>query len=237
MSEKIETYFTPETFEDARGHVLPYRLRRPDRKPNGKVPLVVHMHGLRGIGTDNLAHISGPTPKATERIRGTLICVHATNQERFPCFVVAPQSDGDGWVTFTEEPTSSILAVIDLICSLRSRFPIDSQRCYVLGHSMGAHGAWELITRSPNVFAAAVPIGGWGRVELAHLLVDRAIWAFSVAGDPVIKAKHTHAMVAAIREAGGAPIHTEYPSDQHGLLLQAYKEPELLPWLFSQKLP
>ena len=43
-------------------------------------------------------------------------------------------------------------------------------------------------------------------------------------------------MVAAIREAGGTPIHREYPGDQHGLLLQAYEEPELLPWMFSQKL-
>ena len=40
------------------------------------MPLVVHMHGHGGEGTDNVNHITGDTEKATARIRGNLICIH-----------------------------------------------------------------------------------------------------------------------------------------------------------------
>ena len=230
----IDSYFVPETYESSSGHSLPYRLCSPSIETHKRVPLVVHMHGHGGEGTDNIRHITGDTEKATARIRGNLICIHPENQRRFPCYAIAPQAHEEGWVTFTAEPTASILAILELIPVLQRRFSIDPDRCYVIGHSMGAHGVWDLITRAPDLFAAAVPIGGWGHTEWADRVVGKSIWAFHVDGDPVMKVKYTRDMIAAIRSAGGNPRYTEYEGTSHGDLLRAYKEPELLPWLFSQ---
>lgn len=231
----IDTYFVPEMYESTGGHLLPYRLYSPCLESDECVPLVLHMHGHGGEGTNNVNHITGDTEKATARIRGNLICIHPENQKRFPCYVIAPQAAEGGWVTFTTEPTDSILAILELVPCLQQRFPIDPERCYVLGHSMGAHGAWDLITRASDLFAAAVPIGGWGLTEWAHRVVGKSIWAFHVDGDPLMKVKYTRNMIAAIRKAGGDPKYTEYEGSTHGENLRAYKEPELLPWLFSQR--
>jgi hypothetical protein len=43
-------------------------------------------------------------------------------------------------------------------------------------------------------------------------------------------------MIAALRQAGGKPKYTEYPGVAHNSWFKAFAEPELLPWLFSQKL-
>jgi predicted peptidase len=42
--------------------------------------------------------------------------------------------------------------------------------------------------------------------------------------------------VAELRRVGGAPKYTEYPGIGHNAWDVAFKEPELLRWLFSQHL-
>jgi lysophospholipase L1-like esterase len=42
-------------------------------------------------------------------------------------------------------------------------------------------------------------------------------------------------MIAALKQAGGNPLYSEYPGVSHDSWTAAYQEPELLPWLFAQK--
>lgn len=75
-----------------------------------------------------------------------------------PCIVISPQvPDGAWW-------DSEILdALIDHILET---YPIDSNRIYVTGLSMGGYGTWDVITKYPERFAAAIPIcGGGGRCK------------------------------------------------------------------------
>jgi len=41
------------------------------------------------------------------------------------------------------------------------RFPHDSRRVYLTGHSMGGHGAWQIGGLFPDRFAAIAPSAGW----------------------------------------------------------------------------
>lgn len=44
----------------------------------------------------------------------------------------------------------------------KRRFSVDAERVYLTGESMGGHGTWAIVTRHPDVFAAAAPVfGGW----------------------------------------------------------------------------
>lgn len=44
----------------------------------------------------------------------------------------------------------------------KRRFSVDADRVYLTGESMGGHGTWAIVTRHPDVFAAAAPVfGGW----------------------------------------------------------------------------
>jgi predicted esterase len=61
------------------------------------------------------------------------------------------------------------------------------------------------------------------------------IWCFHGAADPLISVDYARQMIAALRKAGAQPRYTEYPGVGHDSYRNAFKEPELLPWMFSQR--
>jgi poly(3-hydroxybutyrate) depolymerase len=52
--------------------------------------------------------------------------------------------------------------VMHCLDEAKRRFSVDADRVYLTGESMGGHGTWAIVTRHPDVFAAAAPVfGGW----------------------------------------------------------------------------
>lgn len=223
--------FVPREFHGDAGS-LPYQfLPSPtaDRQP-----LVVFLHGAGERGTDNLAQLRHVVRRFAEpAIRTT-----------FPCQVVAPQCPpGLRWVErdwsaprhdFPPVPSGPQALLLALIQVLREGPTVDPDRVYLIGLSMGGYGTWDLITRQPGVFAAAVPICGGGDESLAQRLVRLPIWAFHGTNDTVVPVSRSRNMVGAIRAAGGNVRYTEYAGTGHDCWTPASREPDLLPWLFAQ---
>ena len=148
---------------EARSHksdfVMPYRLFRPEA--SGKLPLVVYLHGSGGSGTDNEKQLKlGNT-------FGTRVWLLPENQKKFPCYVLAPQTDR-GWVRYEIDPKTheatgitpglgdGSRVALEIIDALRSELPIDSRRIYIAGQSMGGAGVWNMLAGRSGFFAAAV---------------------------------------------------------------------------------
>ena len=112
---------------------------------------------------------------------------------------------------------------------------MDPRRVYLTGISLGGFGAWMIPPRRPGLFAAVVPVCGGGDPAEAPALVDLPIWAFHGGADPVVPARHSERMAAAVRAAGGAPRLTIYAGVGHASWEQAYAEPELPQWLLSKR--
>src|ERR1043165_7867025 len=129
---------------EARTHkgdfVMPFRLFRPDAP--GKLPLVIYLHGSGGLGDDNAKQMG------TGNIFGTRVWALSENQKRFPCYVVAPQTDR-GWVRYAPPSQGDSIArpiaglgdgarlafeIVDRFCR---ELPIDARRIYITGQSMG----------------------------------------------------------------------------------------------------
>ena len=224
--------FTARTFRAANGARLPYRLFIPDAGARqNPLPLVLYLHGGGGVGTDNLKQISGGNTNGTHTWSRT------EAQRRHPAFVLAPQLSEnrpsqpgrpDAW-------SSSLETVLEIVAAVSREFAIDADRLYVTGQSLGGYGTWEIITRHPQVFAAAVPLCGGG--DAARIVAARtlAIWAFHGAKDPVVPVTESRDVVAALRAAGSPVKYTEYPDVAHDAWNRAYAEPELADWIFSQR--
>ena len=161
----------------------------------------------------------------------------------FPCFYVVPQcSAKHSWVevdmkaehhVIQSKPSIPLSAVVELLDTLLASYPIDLRRLYLIGLSMGGFGVWDLLSRWPERFAAAVPICG-GADENAVVVAQAVpIWAFHGAHDPIIRVTRSRRAVKALRAAGGSPCYTEYPEVEHDAWTQAFAEPKLLPWLFA----
>jgi predicted peptidase len=220
----------------SQGRAMPYRLLLPRRMDREQAyPIVLFLHGAGERGDDNEAPLRhGVLHLATEEAR-----------RRFPCFVVVPQCPPEErWVEVPwdapaheqpAQPAAPLRLALTLISDLQLELPVDTGRIYVAGVSMGGFGAWDAVTRHPRLFAACVPVCGGADLERARAVVELGIWAFHGALDTVVPPGRSRDMIAAIREAGGHPRYTEFPDLGHECYEQAFGDPALLPWLFSQR--
>jgi len=224
------------TFAGAEGAQLGYRLLKPKEYDAAKkYPLVLVLHGAGERGTDNAAQLKYGAP----------LFLKPQVREKYPCFVVAPQCPPDetwsavkGWTgpnAFEETPTGPMKLVLGVLDAVLKEFPIDQDRLYVTGLSMGGYGTWDLLTRQPERWAAAAPICGGGDVARIAPAKGVALWAFHGLLDPTVPVVRSREMIAALEAAGGKPLYSEYPYAKHDSWNVAYAEPELLPWMFAQK--
>ena len=224
--------FTPRTFVGANGVSIAYRLFVPDAKVRVRsLPVIIHLHGGAGNGTDNLKQIAGGNTS------GTHVWVTAHMQARHPAFVVAPQLPTDTrWDARQTDGVSAYAAlVIELLASLSREFSIDSGRVYLMGQSLGGFGTWDLVTKRPDLFAAAVPLCGAGTPARASAARLVPIWAFHGTKDEVVPVNGSREMVAALRAVGSKVKYTEYPDVGHDVWTVAYADRDLPDWLFAQR--
>lgn len=218
------------------GDTLRYRILVPKEFEEGKTyPLVLFLHGAGERGNDNAAQLKwGVESFAEEEFR-----------KDHPAIVIAPQvPEEDFWANINwrnegtdlmDEPSKPLKLAYDLVLKMEEEMPVDSSRLYITGLSMGGFGTWDLITRYPDTFAAAMPVCGGGDLTKAHLLKDLPIWNFHGAQDDVVPVELSRDMIEAIRIAGGTPGYTEYPHVDHFSWIPAYVDRFALDWLFEQR--
>jgi len=78
-------------------------------------------------------------------------------------FVVAPTNRrrfGFDWQDWGR------LDALEVLEEVKKRFPIDPNRIYLTGHSMGGHGVWHIGLAHADLFAAIAPSAGWTSFQL-----------------------------------------------------------------------
>jgi len=218
------------------GETLPYRLLKPKvYDAEQAYPLVVFLHGMGERGSDNVSQLVNGV---SEFFASDAAMV------RFPAVVIAPQCpDGEdmneaSWSNWRDETrgiTKPTRLALEIVEAMREQFTIDSDRMYIGGLSMGGFGTWDVIQEYPDLFAAAFPICGGGDPEKAERIASLPLWVFHGAKDETVPPQLSRDMVRAIQEAGGHPGYSEYPDVGHDSWTNAFEEPRLLAWLFSQK--
>jgi predicted peptidase len=220
---------------------LPYRLLVPSDLNSGeKCPLVVLFHGSGERGDDNEKQL----------LNGVERFAKPESQAEHPCFVLVPQCplylDGQPimWTGEREkvhllelapEPAAPLQTALELLFMVEGKYPVDPDRVYITGISMGGFATWEALIRYPQNFAAAIPVCGGGDVSFADRIKHIPIWAFHGAEDPVVPVNCSRSMIENLEQAGGNSRYTEYPGVGHNSWDRAYAEAELLSWLFSHK--
>lgn len=213
-------------YESANKNVtFPYYLLGPDKaQPGVKYPLIVVLHGRSG-------HAYGAWVLAKKVVK-----------EDMPAFVMVPMMTEDAvdWTadSFRKKDWQNSRPmdhVAILTRSLTAQLPIDPDRIYITGYSMGGVGTFGMIEAFPDLFAAAVPICGAWYPDQGAKFVNIPIWAFHGTDDRSVPVQQTRDIINAIKKAGGSPKYTEYPGVDHNSWINAYNEPELWLWLLGQK--
>jgi len=215
--------YARHTFTAEDGRSIDYWLMTPAKiEPGKKYPLVLTLHG-RGGNTVAAAVL------ASEPMRA-----------EYPCYVLAPAvGRNQVWALpgdFAKLRGDSMLPVaLAALAKVQQQHPIDAQRIYVTGQSMGGFGTFGALAASPDTFAAAIPIcGGW-RPDDAAKMKDVAIWIFHGDADRTVPVQRSRVMVEAIKAAGGEPKYSELKGVAHNSWSPAYADPATWKWLFSQR--
>ena len=216
---------------------LNYRLLSPDYNILRKYPLVIFLHGMGERGNDNEAQLKwGVMNFASDQ----MMAMH-------PAFVIAPQCPPDQvWSNFKENdktlelrllpfPSKPMELVIQLIHKFITTMPVDTNRIYITGLSMGGFGTFDAIERYPHLFAAALPVCGGGDDSKADLIAHIPIWIFHGSEDPAVSSLFSLDMTEALNKAGSHPGLTLYPETGHFSWIAAYSDPLMMEWLFRQR--
>jgi len=188
----------------------------PGAEEGGKRwPTILFLHGAGERGDDlKLVEVHGP-PKNVKK------------QKDFPFIVISPQcAKGTWW---------SAPALEDLMKDVQAKYPIDADRIYLTGLSMGGFGTWSLASEHPDWFAAIAPICGGGDVFDVDRIKDVPTWVFHGAKDGVVSPVEAEDMVEALRKAGGRVRFTVYPEAGHDSWTATYDNPALYAWLLEQR--
>jgi len=228
--------FISRIHESSDGSSLPYRMFEPSPPLKSEAyPLILFLHGSGERGSDNqkqLIHCSKE------------ILTFSKIQSR-DLYYLAPQCpEGQRWVdvdwsqpsmTMPQESSSPMKLVVELLKKTIAENPIDPNRIYICGLSMGGFGVWDLVMRHPNLFAAALPICGGGDPNGATIIKHIPVWAFHGGKDQTVPPQLTRNMVEALKCVNGNIRYTEYPTATHNSWTRTFENPEVWEWLLSQE--
>lgn len=216
-------------------HVLDQQLTKPVRlnyllhvpaaakaDAGRKWPLILFLHGSGERGGD------------VNRVRAHGLPKQIETQPDFPFIVVSPQCPAN---THWGYHFDALIALLD---DITASYPVDDERVYLTGLSMGGAGAWNLAAFYPERFAALAPVCGsnaWivGDPAQVCALKDTPTWAFHGALDTVVPLLASAVLVSALRECGGDVRFTVYEDVGHNSWDRAYATPELYDWLLSHR--
>ena len=219
---------------------LPYRLLLPEKyDASKKYPLVFFLHGAGERGSDNEKQLT----------HGAKLFLSESARNEYPAIVVFPQcpassfwsnvsfkrdSNGDRLFIFSDtlHPTIAMQLAQGLLHEIIKRYSVTSNQVYVMGLSMGGMGTFEIVSRNPGLFAAAIPICGGGASSTAKLLKPTKWWVFHGAKDDVVPLLYSEQMVHALETVKADVKFTVYPMANHNSWDSAFAEPQLLNWLF-----
>jgi len=220
-------------------------------------PLIIYLHGshLRGkplshmlLGPDHedslLWWINENMFSDDDAWHGP--CRYCIDSQRLPCAVFAPKVNASQHGGFRSQ-FEEIWAKID---ELAKEFPLDMNRVYVTGVSMGGTSTWEMGLKYPERIAALAPVCGAGLTRAQGFLGGEAaklaklgmpVWIFHGDKDTIVlpsDAKLMHdEMVKGGATMGSQLRFSLVPGVDHEDIDDfAYKEPEFYKWLTNHSL-
>jgi poly(3-hydroxybutyrate) depolymerase len=131
-------------------------------------PLLINYHGRGGRGSSfsDLENVLEAYNPATMGSNGDW-------DEALPFVVVSPQTSGS-W------NANAQLGHPGIINHALQNYNIDPNHVYFTGLSLGGNGTWHAINRTGSEIAAAIPVAGWGGINVDNCPDGEhiAVWAF-----------------------------------------------------------
>ncbi len=210
--------------DDVTNTKLPYRYSLPmNFDKNKKYPVILFFHGSGSVGSDNRSQVGGITNAFP--VAGDIVS---------QAILILPQT-ATGWSV--NGKTGVLDVAVRLTDSLVKEYNGDKNRIYVTGLSLGGFATWNILAEYPDYFAAAVPVCGGIYSRNRGSYLKNPIWTYHGDADNTVSFGSTQSTYNSIILAGGKKIKfIKLNGIGHNAWDYAYKDREMLSWLFSQEL-
>jgi len=225
-------------------NTLPYQyIQSNNESGSNTTPLLIFLHGSGERGDDNqlqLTHGGALFRDAIlkKKIEGMIVFPQCPKEDYWARVERVVQDNDSLSFSFLPYslPTPAMKLLLGLLDSLGHLPFVDQNRIYIGGLSMGGMGTFELLSRRPEMFAAAFPICGGGNPEaVENFDPETAVWVFHGAKDQVVQLSYSTSMVDRMQKLGMKVKLSIYPETGHNAWDKAFAETELLPWIYSRK--
>lgn len=224
--------FLKRTFKNTSVEI-PYRLLTPDNNDKTKkFPLVITFHNSTRIGNDNENQLE---PFAKIWLRDKIY-------SKYQCYVLAPQFskrssnyENNADNIQISKPSNEVVEILKLIKKLQKEYQnIDRKRIYLIGYSMGASTAQNLLNLKPNKFAALVSIAAVPDFSNFKKYKNKNIWLIHGEQDnenPYIGSVAFHNKLSLNTNL----TFTTYTNLNHNNIITPFLTTEEIPkWLFEK---
>jgi predicted esterase len=194
------------------GEIMPYRVYVPKANAGAAaMPLVIALHGLGGTEDGFFDNYQKLPPQLAEQHGFLMAGVLGYRSDGF----YGSQIMGAADVASKRRAEYSEKDVMEVLRLMKAHYKVDESRIYLLGHSMGAIGAWYLGAAHPEIWAAIVPFSGAGSPPTVEKM--KGIPQFVVHGDAdnTVNVNGSRTMVAAMKNAGIEVTYIEVPGGSH----------------------
>ena len=219
LSHTIYSQSLPKTYYEAQTGKLKFGVFYPAKIDSAKLyPLIMYLHGF---GSNYPVYLNWYDTE-----------VQSVN----PCFVYSPRTPKDwgnwsGWWDNLTEPMTVAIHVLD---SLVKSYPIDTNRIYVYGISMGGEGTFDLLDKFPGKFAAAMSVCGGGQAHWAENISHTPFWMFHGELDEINTPDLTERVYEELVYIGAKKMrYKSYPGYGHEIWDIAQGEPAWKDWMFA----
>ena len=205
----------------------PYALYVPKSyDPARRYPVVVSLHEEESNHVVNLQRVFGIPARYGEtglQALGTLAVPRAVDY-----LVACPLARGTmGYQGIAEQD------VYDVLADVKRRYPVDEDRVYLTGSSMGGGGAlWLALTR-PDVWAAVAPVCADvfpGTEDLAPNALHVPMRFFHGDMDPVVGVESSRQWQRRLLTLESPVEYIEYPGVRHNAWDFAYRNGAIFDW-------
>jgi Phospholipase/Carboxylesterase len=210
--------------------IQPYALYLPKSfQPDRKYPLLITLHSEESNPRLNLRQVFGAPARFGASDPENLRFFPVVRDDGF--IVAAPLARGTmGYQGIAEQD------VYDVLADVERRLPIDTDRVYLTGMSMGGAGALWLALRRPDVWAAVAPVCA-ASAEAAEPFAANAlnlpVRLFHGDLDPIVPVQNSRAWQRRLLDAGAAAEYIEYPGVRHNAWDLAYRNGAIFDWFLK----
>jgi len=216
---RLEIITFPKEVQDADANMdSKALLYHPAEKPEGKIPLIVVLHGAGGTKQKDLTRLQWS--------REVKWLWNPANRKHVAKILV-PHSRSH-W------NPAALDKALDYV--LKTNKDVDEDRVYCIGYSMGGLGAWNWAKHSATRLAAIIAVAFIPDQTDLHKVVDLPIWAMAGTADRR-RARAVAAMEKALKALGSTSIRTTiFEGANHWATgAKAWAQEGLLDWLFAQR--